>query len=473
MKHPSPSYSITMRLRYPNRAGQLGRITSAIGEMDGLIGAIDIVSIGKGTITRDITVNASDVAHGERIVEHVRSLDDVEMINISDRTFLLHLGGKIEICSKVPVKTRDDLSMAYTPGVARICRSIHQDPEAAFALTIRRNTVGVVTDGSAVLGLGNIGPAAALPVMEGKALLFKEFAGVDAFPICLDTQDVDRIVESCVHLAPSFGGINLEDISSPRCVEIEERLAAQLDIPVFHDDQHGTAIVVAAALQNALKVVDKQLPSVRITISGAGAAGVAIAKLLKTYGAGDIVACDRAGTLFPGRKDKMNASKRWLAENTNTDGVKGTLSDALAGSDVFVGVSAANLLAADDLKRMASEPIVFALANPDPEIMPEDAGPFVRVMATGRSDYANQINNVLCFPGFFRGLLDVRAKCVIPEMKVAAAQAIADVIAEDELDPDYIIPSVFDRRVSLAVAAAVSQAAQEAKVARRQNKSAS
>lgn len=470
MKHPSPSYSITIRLRYPDRAGQLGCITSAIGALGGSIGAVDIVSTSKTTKTRDITVNARDVAHGERIVEHVRSLDEVEIVNVSDRTFLLHLGGKIEIRSKVPVKTRDDLSMAYTPGVARICQSIFEDPEAAFALTIRRNTVGVVTDGSAVLGLGNIGPAAALPVMEGKALLFKEFAGVDAFPICLDTQDVDRIVESCVYLAPSFGGINLEDISSPRCVEIEARLTAQLDIPVFHDDQHGTAVVVMAALSNALHVVGKQLSNTRIAISGAGAAGVAIAKLLTSQGAGHIVVCDREGAIHAGRTSKMNVSKRWLAENTNAERFQGTLQDAMAGADVFVGVSAANLLTGDDVQRMAHDSIVFALANPDPEILPEDAEPHVRVMATGRSDYPNQINNVLCFPGFFRGLLDVRANRVIPEMKVAAANAIAGVIAEDELDPDYIIPSVFDRRVSQAVAAAVSQAALDMGIARRQHK---
>jgi malate dehydrogenase (oxaloacetate-decarboxylating) len=470
MRHPSPSYSVTIRVQYPDQAGQLGRITSAIGELGGSIGAVDLVSTAANTKTRDITVNATDVHHGEHIVERVRSLDEVEIVNVSDRTFLLHLGGKIEIQSKVPVKTRDDLSMAYTPGVARICRAIAEDPEAAFALTIRRNTVAVVTDGSAVLGLGNIGPAAALPVMEGKALLFKEFAGVDAFPICLDTQDVDRIIESCVNLAPSFGGINLEDISSPRCVEIEERLSRQLDIPVFHDDQHGTAVVVLAALKNALTIVDKRLSDVRIVVSGAGAAGVAVAKLLTSQGAGHLVVCDREGAIYAGRTSRMNPSKQWLAENVNDERFAGSLAESLVGADVFIGVSAANLLEGSDIQRMGRDAIVFAMANPDPEILPEDAQPHVRVMATGRSDYPNQINNVLCFPGFFRGLLDVRAKQVLPAMKVAAANAIADVITPDELDPDYIIPSVFDRRVSQAVAAAVSQSAVDAGIARREQK---
>lgn len=470
MKHHSPSYSITMRLRYPDRPGLLGRITSAIGDVDGMIGAIDIVSVEKNVITRDMTVAATDVEHGERIVERMRSVPGVEVAHVSDRTFLLHLGGKIEVTSKVPVKTRDDLSMAYTPGVARVCRAIHKDPDAAFALTIRRNTVAVITDGSAVLGLGNIGPRAALPVMEGKALLFKEFGGVDAFPICLDTQDVDRIVDTCMYLAPTFGGINLEDISSPRCIEIEERLSAQLDIPVFHDDQHGTAIVVMAALRNALRVVSKAPQDVRVTINGAGAAGIAIAKLLVSRGIGRIVVCDRQGAIHRGRSENMNASKQWVADNTNQDSITGSLSDAVAGADVFVGVSAANALSAPDVQRMARDAIVFALANPDPEIAPEDAQPYVRVMATGRSDYPNQINNVLCFPGFFRGLLDVRAEKVVPEMKLAAARAIADVITEDELHPDYIIPSVFDRRVAQAVAAAVSQAALDTGVARRHQK---
>ena len=466
----SPSYSLTMRLKYPDRPGQLGKITSAIGDAEGFIGAVDIVAVKNGWITRDLTVNARDVQHGGRIVEQVQRLEGVRVAKVSDRTFLLHLGGKIEVISKVPVKTRDDLSMAYTPGVARVCRSIAADPEASFALTIRRNTVAVITDGSAVLGLGNIGPRAAMPVMEGKALLFKEFGGVDAFPICLDTQDVDKLVETCRQLAPTFGGINLEDISSPRCIEVEERLAAAVDIPVFHDDQHGTAVVVLAALRNALKVVGKKLQDIRVTLNGPGAAGFAIAKLIKSVGVEQIIACDRDGAIYKGRMEDMNSVKDWFADNTNPEGLRGTLSDVIAGSDVFIGVSAANVLKVEDVQKMAKDRIVFALANPDPEIDPELAMPHVKVMATGRSDYPNQINNVLCFPGFFRGMLDVRAQRVTETMKAAAAKAIAGVITEEELHADYIIPSVFDRRVSKAVAQAVSKAALEANVARRQQK---
>ncbi|MCH7686711.1 MAG: NAD-dependent malic enzyme [Planctomycetes bacterium] len=470
IKHQSASYSLTIRLAYPDRPGQLGKITSVIGDAGGLIGAIDIVEVRRGGIVRDITVNAGDEEHGLQIVESVRGIEGVEVVRVSDRTFLMHLGGKIEVRSKVPVKTRDDLSMAYTPGVARICRAIHDDPDAAFSLTIKRNTVAVVSDGSAVLGLGNIGPEAAMPVMEGKALLFKEFAGVDAFPICLATQDVEKIIETCRYIAPTFGGINLEDISAPRCVEIEERLVEALDIPVFHDDQHGTAIVVLASLTNALKVVNKQISDIRITLSGAGAAGVAIAKLLNKVGAGDIVVCDRKGAVYKGRTEHMNPLKEWLAENTNPERISGSLHEALAGADVFIGVSAPNLLNADDIKKMAPDAIVFALANPDPEITPEEANPYARVMATGRSDYPNQINNVLCFPGLFRGLLDVRARRITEEMKIAAAHAIAGVISDDEILADYIIPSVFDRRVAKAVADAVSTAAEESGVARRHQK---
>ena len=468
MGHHSPSYSVTIRLRYPDKPGQLGRITSAIGGADGLIGAVDIVSVEGNSITRDVTVNATNVEHSGQIVECVRSIEGVEVIRVADRTFHLHLGGKIEIRSKVAVKTRDDLSMAYTPGVARVCQAICSDPEMAFSLTMRGNTVAVITDGSAVLGMGNIGARAALPVMEGKSLLFKEFSGVDAFPICLDTQDVDRIVDTCTYLAPTFGGINLEDISSPRCVEIEERLAAKLEIPVFHDDQHGTAIVVMAALRGALRVVSKQPFNVHVTISGAGAAGIAIAKVLLSQGFGQIIVCDRSGAIHRGRTVNMNASKQWVAENTNHDLIQGSLNEAIAGADVFIGVSGPHVLTVRHIQRMARDPIVFALANPDPEIDPEDAQQYVRVMATGRSDYANQINNVLCFPGFFRGLLDVRAQKVVPEMYVAAAEAIANVISENELRPDYIISSVFDRQVVQAVAAAVSQTAIQTGVARCQ-----
>ncbi len=467
MKVPSPSYSLTIRLSYPDNPGLLGTITSIIGESNGYIGAVDIVDVRGSKITRDFTVNTSDVAHGEAITEALRHIPEVEVCKVSDRTFLMHLGGKIEVNSKIPVKTRDDLSMAYTPGVARVCRAIHEDPEAAFNLTIRRNTVAVVSDGSAVLGLGNIGPKAAMPVMEGKALLFKEFAGVDSFPICLDTQDPDQIVETVRQIAPTFGGINLEDISSPRCVEIEQRLDDLIDIPVFHDDQHGTAIVVTAALTNALKIVNKSPESIRVTMSGAGAAGMAIAKLLKLIGIQQLIVTDRRGAIYRGRAEGMNPVKDWLAENTNPDCESGSLSDVMKGADVFIGVSAAGLVSADDVKSMAADPIVFALANPDPEISPEDAGPHVKVMATGRSDYANQINNVLCFPGMFRGLLDVRAHTVTDRMKMAAALAIAEVINEDELLPSYIIPSVFNRRVAPAVAQAVAQAAIDEGVARK------
>jgi len=471
MTHYSPSYSITMRLCYPDKPGQLGRITSSIGAADGFIGAVDIVDVKQDLITRDFTVNAKDVAHADRIAEATRAIEGVEVVRVSDRTFLMHLGGKIEVTPKVSVKTRDDLSMVYTPGVARICEAIHTDPEAAFSLTIRRNTVAIVTDGSAVLGLGNIGPEAALPVMEGKAVLFKEFGGVDAFPICLDTQHVHQIVDMCTCLAPTFGGINLEDISSPRCVDIEKQLTERLEIPVFHDDQHGTAIVVLAALQNALKVVDKRLNEIRVTINGAGAAGLSIARLLISVGVEQIILCDREGAIHSGRSTNMNPVKRLLAEETNPERKTGSLHDVIRGADVFIGVSAGNLLRADDVKRMADDPVVFALANPDPEILPEEASPYARVVATGRSDYPNQINNVLCFPGFFRGMLDVRARRVTDEMKTAAATAIANVIADEKITPDYIIPSVFDRRVAETVAGAVSNAAIKCGVAQRQQKS--
>lgn len=470
MTHHSPSYAITIRLRYADEAGRLGHITTVIGEAQGLIGAVDIVNVRDGLITRDVTVNATNVEHGRRVVDAVKAVEGVHIVNVSDRVFLLHLGGKIEVTAKAPVKTRDDLSMAYTPGVARVCRSIFDDPEASFALTIRKNTVAVVTDGSAVLGMGNIGPRAALPVMEGKALLFKEFGGVDAFPICLDTQDTNRIVETICNLAPTFGGINLEDISAPRCIEIEERLISQLDIPVFHDDQHGTAIVVLAGLTNALKLVDKALAASRIVVNGAGAAGIAVTKLLLAAGAKSIVVCDRAGAIFAGRQDNMNDAKQRLAEQTNPDQTIGSLSDAIRGADVFIGVSSAGALQAADVAKMNHNAIVFALANPDPEISPEDTPDNVRVMATGRSDYPNQVNNVLCFPGLFRGVLDVRARRVNDEMKLAAATAIAAVIDDDQLHPDYIIPSVFDRRVVKDVAKAVSDAALRTEVSRRRQK---
>lgn len=471
MSQHSPTYAITIRLRYPDAPGAMGRITTAIGEADGAIGAVDIVNITGQAISRDFTVNAKDVEHGKAIVEKLRSVDGLEVVHVSDRVFLMHLGGKIEIISKTPVKTRDDLSMAYTPGVARVCRSIADDPDASFALTIRQNTVAVVSDGSAVLGLGNIGPRAAMPVMEGKAMLFKEFAGVDAFPICLDTQDTEKIIETVRQLAPTFGGINLEDISAPRCIEIEERLDRELEIPVFHDDQHGTAIVVLAGLKNSMKRIGKNLSEVKIIVNGAGAAGTAICKLLMLAGATNIIACDRAGALHAGETE-ADPTKQWLAQNTNPDKISGPLSTAITNADVFVGVSAANVLTLDDIESMADNPVVFALANPDPEIDPRLANSHVRIMATGRSDFPNQINNVLCFPGLFRGVLNVRASTVNDQMKLAAAEAIAAVIPETDLLDDYIIPSVFDRRVATVVAKAVSEAAVETGVARRKTKSA-
>jgi malate dehydrogenase (oxaloacetate-decarboxylating) len=464
---PSASYSMTVRLEITNRPGMLGKVTSAIGKAGGDIGAIDLVEVGRNTITRDLTFKASDERHAQGVIDRIRTVDGVRVVNFSDRTFLMHLGGKIEVRGKVSVKTRDDLSMAYTPGVARVCMAIHEDPEKAYALTIKQNCVAVVTDGSAVLGLGDIGPAGAQPVMEGKALIFKEFAGVDAFPICLATKDVDEIVLIVKALAPVFGGINLEDISAPRCFEIEERLQKDLEIPVFHDDQHGTAVVVLAALLNALKVVRKRLPDVRIVFTGVGASGIATARLLMKAGARHIVGCDRAGAIYRGRTENMNSMKEWFAQHTNAKRMRGTAADALVGADVFIGLSGPGVVTVKDVKAMRRDPIVFAMANPVPEIQPEEAGSLVTVMATGRSDYPNQINNSCCFPGFFRGMLDVRARRVNDQMKLAAAHALAELVSRSELGPEYITPSMFDRRVVPAVAEAVSEAAVRTGVARR------
>jgi malate dehydrogenase (oxaloacetate-decarboxylating) len=464
---PSASYSLTVRARFANRPGMLGKVTSVIGKAGGDIGAVDLVEAGSSTITRDITFKASDERHGERVTERIRTIPGVTVVNVSDRTFLMHLGGKIGVHGKVSVKTRDDLSMAYTPGVARVCMAIHKDPQKVYTLTIKQNTVAVVTDGSAVLGLGDIGPNGALPVMEGKALIFKDFAGVDAFPICLATKDVDEIVAIVKAIAPVFGGINLEDISAPRCFEIEERLQGDLDIPVFHDDQHGTAVVVLGALTNALKLVKKKLSDVKIVFTGAGASGIATAKLLMKAGARHIIACDRAGTLYRGRTENMNSMKQWFAEHTNPQRLKGTAGDALVKADIFIGLSGPGVVTLKDVKQMARDPIVFAMANPVPEIQPEEAGPHVRVMATGRSDYPNQINNSCCFPGFFRGMLDVRAQRVNDEMKLAAAHALAAIVTKSELSEEYITPSMFDSRVVPAVASAVAEAAAKTGVARR------
>ncbi len=463
---PSASYSFTLRVEFPHRAGSLGRILTVIGDAGGMVGAVDIVRMREDRTVRDITVNARDSEHGQSVVEAVEVLPEVKVVNISDRTFLMHLGGKIEVRSKLQIRTRDDLSMVYTPGVARVCRAIHDDPERAFNLTIKRNTVAVVSDGTAVLGLGDIGPRAAMPVMEGKAALFKQFANVDAFPICLDTKDTDEIVATVKALAPGFGGINLEDISAPRCFEIEERLKKDLDIPVFHDDQHGTAVVVLAALINSLKIVDKKVEDLRLVVNGVGASGVACAKIIMAAGVTNVVGCDSKGIVHEGRED-LNPAKRWFAENTNPEGRTGDLSEAVRGADLFLGLSAPNVLTVEDLKTMNEDPIIFAMANPDPEIRPEVAMGHARIIATGRSDYPNQINNVLCFPGIFRGALDVRAREIDEEMKLAAAHAMAEVIPEEELSEDYIIPSVFDERVAPAVAEAVSEKARETGMARR------
>ena len=463
---PSASYSLTLRVDFPHEAGALGKILTAIGDAGGMIGAVDIVRMRQDRTTRDITVNARDSDHGQQVVQVVEDLPQVKVVNVSDRTFLMHLGGKIEVRSKLQIRTRDDLSMVYTPGVARVCRAIASDPERAFNLTIKRNTVAVVSDGTAVLGLGDIGPRAAMPVMEGKAALFKQFANVDAFPICLDTKDTDAIVETVKNLAPAFGGINLEDISAPRCFEVEERLKKDLDIPVFHDDQHGTAVVVLAALINSLKLVGKEVENLRIVVNGVGASGVACAKIMIAAGVKNLVGCDSKGIVHEGRED-LNESKRWFAENTNPEGRTGDLSEAIAGTDLFLGLSAPDVLDLEQVESMKEDPILFAMANPDPEIRPELAVGKARIIATGRSDYPNQINNVLCFPGIFRGALDVRAREIDEPMKLAAADAIAGVIPQEDLSEDYIIPSVFDERVAPAVAEAVAERAKETGTARR------
>ena len=464
---PTPSYSLTLRVKLSSRAGSLGELTMALGQAGGDIGAIDIVTVGNDFIIRDITVSSTSTEHAQQIVSAARDVDGVEVINVSDPTFLMHLGGKIEVVSKVPLKTRADLSMAYTPGVARICEAIHNDPEKAFTLTIKKNMVAIVTDGTAVLGLGDIGPAAALPVMEGKAMLFKEFAGVDAFPICLNTKDPDEIVRTVKAISPAFGGINLEDISAPRCFQIEDRLKEELDIPVFHDDQHGTAVVVLAALINALKIVGKNMSDVKVVVNGVGAAGVACTKIIMAAGVANIIGCDQSGAIYRGRRENMNWVKDWYAQNTNQNEEKGTVHEVIKGADVFLGLSVPGVINVEDVQKMADKPIVFAMANPTPEIMPEEAAPYVAVMATGRSDYPNQINNVLSFPGIFRGALACRASRINEEMKLAAANAIAGIITDAELHPEYIVPSVFDKRIAEVVAKEVEAAAYATGVARR------
>ena len=451
---PSVSYSITVRLEVPSHGRAVSVLTRAVEQIGGVVTALDVTAAGHGRLRVDVTCAARDSQHAEEIVAALGAIDGVTLHKVSDRTFLMHLGGKIEMQAKVPLRTRDELSMAYTPGVARVSLAIAANPEDVRRLTVKRNSVAVVTDGSAVLGLGNIGPYAALPVMEGKAALFKRFAGIDAWPICLDTQDTDEIVAAVRAIAPGWGGINLEDISAPRCFEVERRLRDLLDIPVFHDDQHGTAIVVLAALTNALRVVGKQLDTVKIAMAGAGAAGSAVLRLLLLSGAKDVVVCDDKGAVHRGRPG-MDDSLRWIAENTNPHDYAGDLAGAVCGADVFIGLSVPGILTGDDIAAMNSQSIVFALANPDPEVNPEAAAEHAAVVATGRSDYPNQINNVLAFPGVFRGLLDAQSRTVTDHMLLAAAHALASVVSADELGPNYIIPSVFHADVATVVAAAV------------------
>jgi malate dehydrogenase (oxaloacetate-decarboxylating) len=462
---PSAQYSLTIRVEIPHRPGMLGQVATAIGRAGGVIGAVDLVEVTADKLLRDITVDAADQDQWTAITAALESLEGVRVVDTTDRTFLLHIGGKIEQHNKHPLRTRDDLSMAYTPGVARVCQAIAEDRDKAFQYTIKRNTVAVVSDGTAVLGLGDIGPEAAMPVMEGKAMLFKEFAGVDAFPICLDTKDPDEIVETVRRIAPGFGGINLEDISAPRCFEVEDRLKEELDIPVFHDDQHGTAVVVLAALFNACKLTGRELSGLRVLVTGLGAAGVAVTKILMEAGVRHVIGADSKGLVSTQRADyvdgSMNAVKRWYAEHTNPENITGAPADALEGTDLFIGLSGARIFPAEALRAMNDDAMVFAMANPTPEVSPEEAAPYARIVATGRSDYPNQINNVLCFPGIFRGALDVRARAITEEMKMAAARAIAKVIAEAELREDYIIPSVFNRDVAPVVADAVAEQAKE------------
>jgi malate dehydrogenase (oxaloacetate-decarboxylating) len=455
---PSVSYSITVRLEVPAGGAAVSQLTSAVEGAGGAVTALDVTASGPQRLRIDVTCAARDTDHADLLVDAMRQVPGVVIGKVSDRTFLMHLGGKIRMDAKQPIRNRDDLSMIYTPGVARVCLAIAKNKEDARRLTIKRNSIAVITDGSAVLGLGNIGPEAALPVMEGKAALFKRFGDIDAWPLCLDTQDTEEIITVVKAVAPGFAGINLEDISAPRCFEIEARLRESLDIPVFHDDQHGTAIVVLAALYNALRVVDKHISDVRVVMSGAGAAGTAIIKLLLEAGADDVVVADIEGVVHKGRAG-LSGELAWLAEHTNKLEITGSLKDAIKGADVFIGVSAPRVIDADDVATMADRAIVFALANPDPEIDPNEAIRYAEVVATGRSDFPNQINNVLAFPGVFRGLLDARSTDITPAMLLAAARALASVVTDDELNASYITPSVFHADVHHTVAAAVRRAA--------------
>jgi len=463
----SVSYSFTVRLRIDNRFGMLARVLQTVARAKGDPGAVDVVRAEREYKVRDLTVSARDDAHAKIILAELRKLRGIKVLQVSDRVFLLHLGGKIRVQNKVPLNTRDALSMAYTPGVARVCLAIAEDKRKANTLTIKHNSVAIVSDGTAVLGLGDIGPEAAMPVMEGKAMLFKEFGNIDAYPICLRTKEVDEIVNAVKWISTGFGGINLEDISAPRCFEIESRLKQELDIPVFHDDQHGTAVVVLAAALNAMKLTQRKLSAIKILIAGAGAAGVAVAKMLLVAGARQIISCDREGIICRRRLGELNFSKAWLAEHTNSRNLSGTVEDAARGAHLFIGVSGPGVFTLKALKKMAKNPIVFALANPVPEIMPERAERYARIIATGRSDYPNQINNVLAFPGIFRGALDARARDINEPMKLAAAKAIAGCIAPEELSEEYIVPSVFNKTVATRVARAVAAAARQSGVAQR------
>lgn len=464
-RHPAPAYTFTFQAQYPDQPGMLARIASAVAECGGSIGEIDVIRSTSRFILREFHVSAHDSGNAAEILAHVKALPGVSIKGATDRVFRSHRGGKIEIRNKVPVASLRDLSTVYTPGVARVCLAIEKDPAAAYSLTTKGNSVAVVTDGTAILGLGDLGPKAAMPVMEGKAMLFKAFGGVDAWPICLDTKDPDEIVAIVKAIAPGFGGINLEDISAPRCFYIEDRLKQELDIPVFHDDQHGTAVVVLAALLNALRIVKKEPSDLKVVVLGVGAAGVACAKIIMAAGVTNVVGCDRSGIIYKGRAEHMNSMKEWFADHTNPQGLRGTVSDALEGADLLLGLAGPDLITVDDIKRMNRDPMVFAMANPDPEIRPELAAPHVAIMATGRSDFPNQINNVLCFPGLFRGVLDVRAREINEEMKLAAAYAIADSVSKTELSAEYIIPSVFHHTVFKSVARAVSRKAVETGVA--------
>ena len=461
---PNLNHSIILNVRIKNQIGLLAKVTTAIGNAGGSIGAIDTTTHPSGVLVRQITVYTSGVVHAERVREAVGSIEGVDVLTVTDRTFHMHLNGKIETKSTVSVLSRENLSMAYTPGVARVCEAIYEDKAKAHKYTIKSNTVAIVSDGTAILGLGDLGPEAAMPVMEGKAMLFKDFAGVNAFPICLDTQDVEEIIQTVKYMSPGFGGINLEDISAPRCFEIERRLKKELNIPVFHDDQHGTAVVLAAGLLNALKLVGKTMEELKVVIVGIGAAGTACTKILQSLGVSNIIGCDRKGAISKSRSD-LNQEKRAYAEKTNPENIQGSLQDCMQGADVFIGLSAGKMITVDDIKKMNKDPLVFAMANPEPEIMPELAWPHVAVMATGRSDYPNQINNVLCFPGIFKGALECRASDINEEMKIAAAHAIASIVDDQHLSPEYIIPSVFNTDVVTRVSEAVIEAARASGVA--------